>query len=1509
MAQPVRLGNAGATKSRVWSVIPIAATMRDRALDGPTFLFGGFMIAGAVAQLYLMLMSRLLPTTEYGTVVALTSLSYFLAVLARTIQGWVIKAVADARGAGFGEIYSLYELAMRVILPIGGVVLAADWLGRDWIAGFLHLDSTAPVIALGLYAFAALLIPIPVGILLGLGRMRLAGAIIILEALFRLVVGTRLVSAGLGADGALFGYAAGTFLAFAVGLVPLFPVLVSGHGSPATITGFGGLGRFTLLGLLINGCLIFTSSIDQIAVKHYFSAEVAGQFGVAFLLGQIIAMVTMSLSWVVFSKSATMGSEDPGRPRLLVRSLLVVGGFSAVLTLAYLIVPNLAILVMGGARYSAASAYLGLEGMEMTLFALVYVQVYYHMSVGRMQSAWLLIGAVAAEMVLAVLHHQTVQGYLLTHLLVLAGLLASVSSLSLWHFRAEVKPFVWGWPGWAHQSLLLVLPEELRLRLLGWRPVYTKLIRGAVGGASILLVGVSMAWLVLNTPGYWAFVAAVLFGLAVASRAHVDRHSFALQLLAVLVTVSALDYFAWRAQVINWQAWYLSVPLFAAELFGAIHTVGLQYTVWPLKVPLLEASEDPTKRPIFVFIPTVNEGPAVLKPTIQGALAARTDYLRVYPHGIVTIVVCNDGLVAHAPNWREVEVLAEGLGVRCITRTEPGGAKAGNIEHARKVVGAVRDALIVIFDADQVAAPDFFLRTVSALADPHVGWVQTPQYYRNVANPVAKWANDQQQLFYRILCPQKSAVNAAFICGTNVMIRAAALDEIGGLPQDSITEDFKASIELHPRWRGVFVNRVMATGLGPEDLQSYFKQQNRWASGTLQVLRSHWRSIFLPRHGGLQPGQRFQYFLACTHYLSGVRDLIYLLTPLAFLLTGIPTIWGSDFATYVSHFLPFYLVSQIAFWYVARGKTSPRGILIGFGSFSVLAISALSVITGRRIRFAVTPKQRSAEHDFQQVLPHALLVVAYAVALPIAWLSHRPHDTLLLNTVWTIYNMFVLLAMVWLGSGLQSDALAHTFRWWPRPLVSAVASGRTFALSTWHSERRLLVSAVASTMIVIGLSAVAIPPALSSPAIPFEPRTEVGHPRIGVYLPVEFLQNRQATLQRDLGESFQIVERTQDIGDTFDAQWAQRLRANGGRPWITLLFDKSGKPAYYSSLPAIANGLYDDALRRWAHAVRAYGHPVYLTILPQVDRNWAATSAVANGGVPQDVARAWQRVRSVFQIEGATNVAWVWAPADPINDSQYAPPLASIDLVQFTMIGGYKGQADLWPDPAPVLEQLAQHYPSTPLIIEVYAAGAPEEKAGWLREVGSAVAATPNIYALVYHEGSPDPQATLAEHAPWSMASDPRSLAAMRDAFALVARSSRETAARTVVPAPPTPVPATPIPATSVPKVVATATPQPPSPTKAPAPTPTQQPEARPQAAPTPAKPLSAAPAPTQSLGLDGLPLPRVYAVQPGDTLKSIAVRIYGDPGALSSFTLSDGQPIKDPNNLYLGEKLMLPKR
>jgi cellulose synthase (UDP-forming) len=869
---------------------------------------------------------------------------------------------------------------------------------------------------------------------------------------------------------------------------------------------------------------------------------------------------------------------------------------------------------------------------------------------------------------------------------------------------------------------------------------------------ALVIVIVLLVCIAVSLPGAWIMFGTLLIGLAISRRQNASRQKVLTILLCLTVGATAVDYLTWRLEVTNWDGWWIAAPLLVAEIFGALHTVGLQYTVWPWPQPQLHPSEDPTRRPIFILIPTVNEGRVVLAPTIQAALEARRRYLEAYPHGQVFIVICNDGRVANADNWGETESLARRLGVACVTRTFGGGAKAGNLEHARQQVQATGEALLVIFDADQVAKPDFLLKTVPPFADPTIGWVQTGQYYSNLENPVARWANDQQALFYRTLCPGKAAHNAAFICGTNVVLRAAALDQIGGLPQDSVTEDFAASIKLHPTWRSIFLTDVLATGLGPMDLPAYLKQQRRWAIGTIGVLRSHWPAIFLPRRHVLSLAQRIQYALACTHYLCGLRDLIYLLAPIAFLITGVPAVRGATLGLFLWHFLPYWIVAQGAFWLAGRGETGLRGIVIGFGSFPVLLQALMTVLLGRRIGFMVTSKQRRARRAWTHLIVYLLAVLVCIGGIGVAFTIKQSRvDSVVISAIWVLYDIVLLTSFLWLG--------VRDLRYQEAPLRRSRTS---------YPVARRLVATLSSAMLS-GLMAMGALLLISDGLPSVRPVHFVANqenrqlPYLGLSLRFEGLLTRPSVLEEQLCLPFTIIGRTQEIHDSFDFVWAERLLAHQQRPWITLQFgdfDVNGKPPLDAGLPAIANGAQDANIQQWAHDVSTFGKPIYLTILLHVDRNWSVSSAVANGGIPQDVPRAWAHVQSIFKAAGATNVAWVWAPADPANDDAYAPPEQMIDIVLQSMI---RYPDTPWPDPDIVLKAVMARHPAKPLFVEVSASGPPEEKAAWLERVVATVESHPNVYALLYHEGAPDLHPTLAADEQWSLESDQPSLGAVRE--------------------------------------------------------------------------------------------------------------------------------------------------
>jgi cellulose synthase (UDP-forming) len=235
---------------------------------------------------------------------------------------------------------------------------------------------------------------------------------------------------------------------------------------------------------------------------------------------------------------------------------------------------------------------------------------------------------------------------------------------------------------------------------------------------------------------------------------------------------------------------------------------------------------------VDVLITTFNEEETILARTILGALGIDFPGLRVW--------VLDDG---RRP-W--VEQLCRRKNARYLTRPDNRHAKAGNINHALTILRREPDPpeFIALFDADFVPQRNFLRRTMPLFHDESVGLVQTPQHFFN-NDPIQSnllignvWP-DEQRFFFDHVMASKDAWGAAFCCGTSSVIRAAALEDIGGFPTDSVTEDFLVTLELDRQgWRTVYLNERLSVGLAPEGIREYLDQRGRWCLGLMQIIRS-----------------------------------------------------------------------------------------------------------------------------------------------------------------------------------------------------------------------------------------------------------------------------------------------------------------------------------------------------------------------------------------------------------------------------------------------------------------------------------------------------------------------------------------------------------------------------------------------------------------------------------------------------------------------------------------------
>ena len=285
---------------------------------------------------------------------------------------------------------------------------------------------------------------------------------------------------------------------------------------------------------------------------------------------------------------------------------------------------------------------------------------------------------------------------------------------------------------------------------------------------------------------------------------------------------------------------------------------------------------------VDVFLPSCGEPLALLNNTFHHVSQLEWG-------GPKTIYVLDDSV-------REaVRDLARRYGFRYIVRQDPGHMKkAGNLLHALSISDG---EYIAVIDADFAMRPEFLHETMPYFSDPHVGIVQTAQYF-DVSNRsfsyIQRYAGTLQDIFFHFIQPARDRYSAAICAGTNLIYRRAAVEAAGGFAWVPIGEDVHSGVRL--AWAGYetrYLPLCLAKGVAPSDFPSLANQQTRWCrSSMLLMLEKHFREAPFTWQ------QRAAFWAAFLYYMSSA----------ALLLTGpfpaLAMIWFFPQYVYPHNYLP-----------------------------------------------------------------------------------------------------------------------------------------------------------------------------------------------------------------------------------------------------------------------------------------------------------------------------------------------------------------------------------------------------------------------------------------------------------------------------------------------------------------------------------------------------------------------------------------------------------------------------
>lgn len=542
---------------------------------------------------------------------------------------------------------------------------------------------------------------------------------------------------------------------------------------------------------------------------------------------------------------------------------------------------------------------------------------------------------------------------------------------------------------------------------------------------------------------------------------------------AVIIIIIMSAYLGWRLTIFS-DNWVFSLVFYLSEVLSFLLLIALICSSWNYKYR--ESKPPLPSQKVDVFLPVYKEPLEMIRQTVRAAQKIR------YPH---TTYVLDDG------KRDELEALAKELGVIYIRRPDNKGAKAGNMNYALK---HAKGDFIFVFDADHIAQSEAIDAMLGFFEDDNVGVVIAPQEYYNLNglqfmhHGKGRLWHDQSR-FYNVTQSCKDSINCATSCGTGVMYRRSAIDEIGGFAEQTVTEDMHVTLLMHEKgYRSVYFNEPIAYGVAPADLADYYRTRERWAHGNLLVLATEkpWKSK------NLTLKQRLSYMELGVVYLECWQQLLIFMVPVLSLFFA----WQPFEITPLNVMIVLGLPIMMIVFQDEQGCGMSRNWTSQLFAIARMPVQMVSwsACFGRKLSWKVSRKNLDGVFDWRLVSPQIALTltslaalifailkipeiyasgpitgiliavwdhIAYGADYPLllsigSWnevlLPGYSWDLLLISAFWLIYN--ASRSAYWLIDTYQRTKNTHANYRFDAPLLIQEDSGKVSQLA-WISETEL----------------------------------------------------------------------------------------------------------------------------------------------------------------------------------------------------------------------------------------------------------------------------------------------------------------------------------------------------------------------------------------------------------------------------------------------------------------------
>ena len=376
----------------------------DKFLTNSAIFFTGSFLASVGGYLFHFLMARMLTVGAYGELQSLLAVFVIIGVPAAVLSTILVKYTAKFKAEqNLNKIYSLFSFFTKKLLIITVIFFTLFIFLSGYIANFLNLTSVLPVIILGISFLFIFLHSINAGILHGLQKFKEVSIISIISIFFKILLAVLLVKLSFGINGAIGAIVLAGLIGYFITFFPLKFLFKKQKEKIETkeIFQYFPLVFFTLLFITL------FCNIDIILVKHFFSPQIAGEYGALFIIGHIIFFLGGPIVGVMFPMTAAAHSNNTDHRKIFKKAFFLVSLLSLGVLFFFFLFPEFMIKILVGSKFLSISKFLGWFGVAMFFYALIHLLTQYFLSIHKTKCAYLVGIGVALQIILISIFHNS----------------------------------------------------------------------------------------------------------------------------------------------------------------------------------------------------------------------------------------------------------------------------------------------------------------------------------------------------------------------------------------------------------------------------------------------------------------------------------------------------------------------------------------------------------------------------------------------------------------------------------------------------------------------------------------------------------------------------------------------------------------------------------------------------------------------------------------------------------------------------------------------------------------------------------------------------------------------------------------------------------------------------------------------------------------------------------------------------------------------------------------------